>query len=252
MKKILITGAKSGIGKYLHEHLGGVGFTRENAEKILSAHERFDVIIHCAYNSSREVDSENVHSYFSDTIGLTEKLLEMPHKLFIFFSTVDVYPRKKGLHKEDEIIPLDEVKGMYAITKLISESLVRDKSKNFLILRPTGLLGEYSKKGSLMKVLTDALPAITLTKNSEINCVLYPDILGFIQRAMEKNIHGIYNIASSQNITPVNIAKRMNKKVSFGRFEYNVGAYDTSKAVGIIPAFKKTSEDAIRLFAKNL
>ena len=109
MKKILITGVTSGIGKYLHEELGGEGFTRKNAKKILSSRKRFDVIIHCAYSARRDVDSEYVYQYFSDTIGLTEKLLEMPHKLFIFFSTVDVYPRTKGLHKESEIISLDDV-----------------------------------------------------------------------------------------------------------------------------------------------
>ena len=133
MKKMLITGVTSGMGKYLHEHLGGEGLTRKNAEKIFSEHKRFDAIIHCAYNSKREVNSENLYSYVCDNIALTEKLLDLPHKMFIFFSTVDVYPRAKGLHKEDEVIRLSDVTGMYAITKLISESLVTNKGLPFMM-----------------------------------------------------------------------------------------------------------------------
>lgn len=248
MKEFLITGANSGVGKYLHENLGGTGFTRKNGTRILSSGERFDTIIHCAYNASRDIDSENLYPYISDNILLTQKLLQLPHKKFIFFSTVDVYPPAKRMHKENEILNLNEVVGMYAITKLISESLVRNRTKNFLILRPTGLLGTYSKKGSLMKILFDEKPKITLTRDSEVNCTLYTDILAFIRLAVEKNIKGIYNIGSSRNITPEEVAELMKKKISYGKFAYQVGNYDISQAAAVVPEFKKTSKDAIRLF----
>lgn len=248
MKKFLITGANSGIGKYLYENFGGIGLTRKNGADILSSGERFDSIIHCAYNSSRNIDSENLYSYVSDTILLTEKLLQLPHKKFIFFSTVDIYPRTTRVHKENEVIALNEVGGMYAVTKLICESLIKNKAKNFLILRPTGLLGTYSKKGSLMKILFDEKPKITLTRDSEINCTLYADILAFIRLAIEKNIKGIYNIGSSRNITPQEAAELAKKNISYGKFKYQVGNYDISQAATIVPEFKKTSKDAIRLF----
>ena len=248
MKKFLITGTNSGMGKYLHENLGGTGLTRKNEIRILSSGERFDNIIHCAWNSSRDINSENLYPYILDNILLTEKLLQLPHKKFIFFSTVDVYPRTKRVHKENEVIALDKVAGMYAITKLICESLIKNKAKNFLILRPTGLLGIYSKKGSLMKILSDEKPSITLTRDSEINCMLYTDILAFIRRVLEKNIKGIYNIGSSRNITLEEAAELMKKNVSYGKFKYLVGHYNTAQAAAIVPEFKKTSKDVIRLF----
>ncbi len=248
MKKILITGVKSGIGKYLHENLGGYGVTRENREMVISSSKQFDVIIHCAYNAMRDVDSENLYSYVSDNILLTERLLAIPHKKFIFFSTVDVYPRSEDTHREDEIISMQEMKGTYATTKLISKSLIRNRAKNFLIMRPTGLLGTYAKKGSLMKMISDKAPVITLTGDSQINCIMYADVLAFLQVAIKKDLKGIYNLASKGNITPKEVAVLTKKNISYGTFEYAVGKYDVSKAIRASTAFNKSSAQVIRAY----
>ena len=45
--RILVTGSQSGIGKYLHEELGGIGFTRddsnqENLEKARKSERKYE------------------------------------------------------------------------------------------------------------------------------------------------------------------------------------------------------------------
>lgn len=134
---ILISGVKSGLGRYLHENLGGVGFDKDDfaARFTKLKQERFDVIIHCAFNSARTVNSKELGEYINDNLLLTEKLLSIRHKKFIFISSVDVYPKDSLVHFEDEVIDLNKLSGIYGITKLSSEAIVTSFSSNYLILR---------------------------------------------------------------------------------------------------------------------
>ena len=127
--KVLVTGNKSGLGKYLYENFpNAMGWDRDTTEdeKEKIRKEGADVIIHCASNSSREVTSASLFLYIQDNICLAKELTAIPHKKFIFVSSVDVYPRDNEMHAEDDIIDVNAVEGIYAICKLISESIVRD------------------------------------------------------------------------------------------------------------------------------
>ena len=65
---------------------------------------------------------------------------------------------------------------------------------------------------------------------------------------MEKDLQGIYNIASSENIQLSKVAEMFKKKVIFGEYRYNVGYIDNTKAASLFPAFKKTSKEIIKEF----
>ena len=104
MAEFLIAGHRSGLGKYLYDNLGGIGFDRAiSSSEFESVRSKgVDVIIHCAFNSVREVNSKNLYSYLSDNVFLTKKLTKIPHKKFIYISSVDVYPKNNQKHSEDE------------------------------------------------------------------------------------------------------------------------------------------------------
>lgn len=250
--KILVTGNKSGLGKYLFENIGTIGLDRNNLSRELKKikKEGVDIIIHCAFNSSRDVTSESLFPYFGDNVFLTKELTLVPHKKFIFFSSVDVYPKNKAIHLEDEIINLNSAEGIYGITKLISESIIRNYCKNFLILRGSAFLGEYSRKNSLIKIIEEKNCVLTLTGDSEFNYVLYSDILDFLKTAIKKNLKGIYNLASSKNITLSEAAKIFGKKVRFGKYNYRVGKISNRKISSVSLVFKKTSQEIIKQFIK--
>lgn len=250
--RILVTGHKSGLGKYLFENFpDAIGQDRETREeeKEKIKEDEVDVIIHCAFNSSWDVTSESLFSYIQDNVFLTRELTSIPHKKFVFVSSVDVYPRGKQTHSEDEIIDVNAVEGIYAMTKLISESMVKEYGKQYLIFRSSAFLGPYSRKNSLKKVMEDENPVVTLTPESEFNYVLYSDVLKFLQEAIEKNLKGVYNIASSENMKLSDIANMFQKKVTFGAYQYMVGNIDNTKAVSVFPAFRKTSQEVIKEFA---
>lgn len=249
-KKLLITGTTSGLGRYLHENLDSISWNKDTSdkEKALIKKEGVDIIIHCAFNSSQRVTSDSLYEYIKDNVFLTKELIDIPHKRFIFISSIDVYPNDNKKHREDEIIDTNSVQGIYALTKLISESLVKNRSSNYLILRCSSLLGKYSRKNSLIKIIKEESPILTLSPNSSLNYILHADVLKFIQSAIKNNLQGTYNVASSENITIFQAAALINKKIQFGSFTYNAGKVNTKKIIKISPVFKKTSKEVITEF----
>lgn len=248
--KVLTTGTLSGLGKYIFEKFSGIPWNRNinDREKKKLKSEGVDIIIHCAFNSSHAVDSNNLYYYLHDNVLLTEELINIPHKKFIFISSVDVYPKDQKFHSEDEVIDISRILGIYAITKLMSESLIKVKCKSFLILRCTSLLGKYSRPNSLIRILKDKRPQLSLSGKSSLNYVLHSDISDFLAYALKQNLEGIYNVSSSQNITLSKIANMSKKQVKFGNYIYNVGHIDNTKISSIFPAFKKTSKETILQF----
>lgn len=243
----LTTGTSSGLGKYLHKRLGGTAFNRQT----LGRH-KAEIIIHCAFNRTRSIDTKNLYQYYSDNILLTQELTKISHKKFIYISTVDVYPQDNKKHSEGAIIDLNKATTLYGITKLIAESLVQKNCPNFLILRCATLLGKDSRKNSLIKILKEDYPSLKISAQSEFNYILHKDVLTFIKVAMEKDLQGVYNLASSENITLQQVAKKFNKKVGFGDYVYNVGDIDNNKAATLVPVFKKTSGEIISEFANSI
>ena len=208
-RKILVTGNKSGLGRYLYENLGGLGFDRDNFNRCIKEirQKGSDVIIHCAFNPAKDIDTKLLYSYLYDNVLLTRELVSLLHKKFIFISTVEVYPKKNVIHTEKEGINVSLVGDLYAFTKLMSEVIIMNNCPNYLILRPSAFLGRYSRKNSLIKILDEESCSLTLTSNSRFNYVLHSDMLNFIQFAIKDDLKGIYNIASSKNISLSEVAE---------------------------------------------
>jgi nucleoside-diphosphate-sugar epimerase len=252
MKDLLITGFKSGFGRYAYENLGGFGLGRDNQDSLLFAREKgVDTIMHCAFNNPRVLTSNSIHPYMQDNLFLTQNLLKIPHKRFIFMSSVDVYPKSEEIHIESEEIPINLVGNFYGVTKLMSESMIREMSPSSLILRCSGLLGPYMKKNNLTRLIEEENPELTLTKDSELNCILYEDLLDFILVASEKDLNGVYNTTSSSNISFSGVAKLLGKEVDFGEHFYRVGKINNQKIREISPVFSKSSEEVIKQFIKK-
>jgi len=152
---ILTTGIQSGIGRYTYENLGGMGLARNTSklewERIKKTH--FKAIIHCAFNSSKTLDPNSPYSYFDDNIFLTKELATLKYDKFIYFSTIDVYCKNSGTHSENEILDLYGPSSIYATSKLVSEAIVKQEAKNYLIIRSSTPLGTHSRKNTLMQMI---------------------------------------------------------------------------------------------------
>lgn len=250
---ILVTGSNSGLGKYCLEYFCAESFNRNTSieeVKKKASHNPYDMIIHSAFNTRQDITNANLSSYLNDTLHLTQQLLNIPHRQFIFISTVDVYPKNNETHTEEEVIALKNIDSIYGITKLICENYIQTNTNNYLILRPTALLGNYAKKNSLMRILTEPQVKLSLAENSAFNYVLHQDIANFIEIASKDNLHGIYNIASSNNINLSEVIQEFKPtgEIEFGQYSYQAGNISNHKALNYMPALKRSSLETIRLF----
>ena len=248
--RFLTTGSRSGLGRHIFETFGGAGWTRDlsKTERDEIKREGVDVIVHCAFNSRRNVDSESLYRYVADNVLLTAELASVPHKKFIFLSSVDVYPGEPGLRSESDITQPNALEGMYGVTKLMSEAIVRERCPNHLILRCVALLGKYARKNSLLRIIEDEPCVLTLSGDSRFNYVPHSDVSDFIGFAIENDVQGVYNVACSENVTLNRVAYLVGRRVTFGEHRYDVGNIDNSKSSLIFPAFKKTSEEVVAQF----
>jgi len=251
-KHILVTGINSGLGKYLFENIPGcLGFNRETKMEHVKKF-NIDTIIHCAYNKARDINNTNLYNYLYDNVLLTYELTKVPHDKFIYISTVDVYPKKGQLCKEDETIEVKDIDNIYGISKLMSEQIVINNCKNHLILRPTALLGPYIKPNALTKIMDDDMEDFTLSSGSRFNYVLHSYILKFIKLATKDNLRGIYNISSKGNLSLFEIAEIVGKDCAHcGTYPYWIGKIDNSKVTKIFPNFNKNTKDIIKQFVKE-
>lgn len=253
---VLVTGTLSGLGRSVHETLGGIGWTRQlptHEERNEIKRRGVDVIIHCAVNARRsiDVDSDNLYGYVADNVLLTEELQSIPHQKFIYISTTAVYPPQLSIFREEQVIQVDAVDGIYATTKLISEAIVRTHCPNLLILRLVAPLGRYSRKNSLIRILDDEPCTLTLAADSTFNYVLHSDVCDFIRFAIATDIQGIYNVASKGNLTLSDIAAWQSKKLNFGGYRHDIGNVDNTKIAAIFPAFRKTSREVVAQFIQE-
>ncbi|MBI5236221.1 MAG: NAD-dependent epimerase/dehydratase family protein [Deltaproteobacteria bacterium] len=250
---IVITGAKSGLGRFLYENLGGLGVTRSTVDADLAKLELAgaDVIIHCAFNRLWGGDALSMYGYVKDNVLLSSALAGVPHEKFIYLSSIEVYPKNNALHSEAESLGMGAVNGLYGAAKLMSEAIVAQASPNHVILRAAGLLGGYSRRNTVMKLMTDHEPELTLTPDSSINCVLYEDVLSFIKEAIKRDEKGIFNLASSANATVEEIAAFFGKRPRYGSWRYDAGMIDNLKARAITGGFQDTSMDALSRFASE-
>ena len=245
--KFLTSSTLSGLGRHIHQTFGGAAWNRqiEDAERKELKRQGADVIVHCAFNSSRAVDSNNLYAYVADNVALTQELVSMPHRKLVYLSSVDVYPKELSNCSEG-----DAVDSIYGVVKLMSESIVKEDCPDYLILRCVTLLGRYSRKNSLSRILEDDPRKLSLASNSQFNYVLHSDVSDLIRLAVDRGIGGVFNVASSQNIDLASVAAMLGTQVEYGAYRYDVGRIDNSKIASISPVFNKSSRDSICQYAE--
>jgi len=206
--KILITGTRSGLGEFLSKkYKNSICITRENPLTGDIISDGVDTIIHCAFNQNRNELNFVTEQSYSDNIVLTQNLLKVPHKRFVYISTCQVS------ELDSHILPNTSV---YVIMKKICEYMVQEQSKKYLILRPSGLVGDDEKRNSLHKLMNNE--DITLTEDSVNDFILFEDVYD----AIESYESGIFYLLSNKKITMKEVAEKFNKEINFGHFKYDI------------------------------
>ena len=137
--KILISGYKSGFGKYAYSKLNkSKALNRDNRDEVLKS--EYKTIIHSAFSSNRTDDINDYYDYVDSNILLTNDLVKCRHERFIYISSLAVHDKKDSLYKR---------------TKLMAESIVKNKSSNYLIVRVPAMLGTSIRPNTVTKMIKE-------------------------------------------------------------------------------------------------
>lgn len=250
MIPLLITGVESGLGRYLHECWGGLGLGRRTLNRGLreAGRQGVGVIVHCAGNPAGTVPVPDLPGYLEDNLLLTQRLTELPHRKFVYLSSAAVYAGQGRRCSEGQRLTLAAGMTPYALTKLMAEALVIRAGRRPLILRPTFMLGRYSRLGNLTRLLAGRPYRLSLAAASSYNVVLHEDVGGFILAALARRLTGVFNLAAGGNITLRRVAALCNPAARFGRVLYRVGMVSNRKARAVYPALAHTSAQNITRF----
>ena len=249
MTDFLVSGTGSGFGRHARDVFGAQSWDRDtpDGERQWIIDSGVDVVIHSAFNSSPTVDSDNAAQYVRDNLQLTADLLSVPCGLFVFLSTVDVYPRDGARHIEDEVIDLNETPGIYGMMKLMSEGMVRERKGRHLVLRCSSLLGQTMRCNTLTRLL-DGERKVGLSSSSRFNYVRHTDVSDFIDMASGSDLSGTFNVASGDDVSFLDVAAQISPNVEFGSYVYDCGLTDNSKIIEIAPAFARSSLETVTTF----
>lgn len=219
--KVLISGTNSGLGNWLSKQFPECDkYTRDTKWSDLK--DEYDLIIHCAAAVAHS-GWENVNlDLFEDNVFLTRDLVNIPHTKFIYLSSID----------EAKDSP-------YGVTKRISEIIVKDLCKNYLILRPSSLIGDGMKKNTFQKIVNGE--DIALTPDTIMNFILYEDVLD----AIKFDTGGTKVLRSNSNITIREVVEIFGKGLKYGDIHYEVEDIKTNIDTG------KTSEDNIVIYKEK-
>ena len=134
--------------------------------------------------------------------------------------------------------------------KKIAESIVRKRVENNLIIRPSAILGKGIRKNSLIKILEEEIPKLTLSEKSTFNYILQEDMLEFISKAITEDIAGEYDFTSSSNITLGDIARKYNKKFC-SEIMYQTHTPQIKDTYKVFPKLNKDSMQVIEEYMRK-
>tara|TARA_Y100000034_G_scaffold110838_1_gene143345 strand:- start:835 stop:1563 length:729 start_codon:yes stop_codon:yes gene_type:complete len=231
--EILVTGVSSGLGKTVAEQFPNcIALNRENRNETIASckNKNLKAIVHCAFNSSNKI--KDYYKYLDDNILLTNDLLNLQPEKFVYISSVDVYA--------------DD--GVYKTFKLLSESLIKEKCENNLILRSPAILGKNMRYNSLLKIIKENNLKLTLSKDSTFNYILQDDIIDFIKYAISEDITGTFDFVSSTNVSLEEVETYFNRNVAFGDFCYTTPSLSNKKLIKLFNQADKTSMEVVNKF----
>tara|TARA_B110000003_G_C16487635_1_gene472184 strand:- start:28 stop:777 length:750 start_codon:yes stop_codon:yes gene_type:complete len=221
MKKILVTGSNSGLGKFLKKKLSAVGYTR-NSKLGKIKKKKWDLIIHCAFKTVGQNSLKNLDQLINDNLTLSYNISRLKGKK-IFISSCAVYEKQNlKLRNENVDIYLNPTNSIYSKFKLFSEQFFNKKSD--LILRLGSIIGNEMRNNTVKKILYAKNPKIYLNQKSIYSFVSYDEIFNFINISQKKKLTGIYNVLRNDNLTLKEISEKLTskKKIKFGKKFFSV------------------------------
>lgn len=208
-----------------------------------------DVIIHLAQSNFYKNFPSDVQNIFDINIQSTQQLLNLGLKTnikhFIFTSSGSVYEPYINLNEYSFLNP----SSYYANSKLIGERLVRSYGDffNTSILRLFFLYGPHphNKQTLINAMIKKIINQETIIIDGKPKGMIFTptltiDIANFLEKYLQSNQNGIYNIANPKSYSLLDIIEVLSKKLGLDvEIEFN----SDKEPLNIIPNLEKMKHD---------
>jgi dTDP-4-dehydrorhamnose reductase len=173
-----------------------------------------DVIIHTGALTHVDHCENHPDESFHHTVESTKAALDLANKYnakFVFISTDYIFDGDNGPYSEDA---KENPISVYGKHKWQAEQLVRENSKDYLILRITNVYGdELRGKNFIAFLCKTALAGEERTLRLPVDQYATPvnaeDIGKYICRLIKDNKSGIYNLASDDYLSRIELAEKV-------------------------------------------
>jgi dTDP-4-dehydrorhamnose reductase len=174
----------------------------------------FDVFINANGNSKRFWAIQNVLEDFEvSTNSVYKTMFDFKFKKYIYISSVDVYPdpsSPKRTQEDPEIKVIDQ--NPYGFHKYLSEQIVKKNVSDWLILRPSIILGSNLKKGPIYDITNDKPLFVTIS--SKLQVITTDAIAKVIETLLKKSVKNeIINVGGVGALSFSKLHKFFNKKI---------------------------------------
>lgn len=188
--KLFIIGGNGVLGSDLVSSLGLLyeveSINRENYGSYIG--KTCDILINANGNSKRFWANKNILADFkSSTLSVYNTLVDFKFSKYIYVSSSDVYHDHTNptYAKENNNVNSD-ILSPYGLHKYLSECILKNFAKDYVILRSSLILGNKIVKGPIYDILNKKTLFISL--DSEIQMITTSEIANIIKMIIDKNI----------------------------------------------------------------
>ena len=177
---------------------------------------RFDVVINANGNSNKVWAKNHVLSDFAaSTTSVYQSLLDFPCKIYIYISSADVYVDHTRSKTTSEDVPIDPKSiTSYGLHKYLSERIIQNFAKNYIILRCSMILGTKLKKGPAFDVLSNS--HLFVGDKSAFQMITTEELGQIISFLLERNTkQEIFNIGGHGALTLSKISPMIKRRIIF-------------------------------------
>jgi len=254
-KTLAVIGSRGMVGSDLMQYLKPkfekvTGIDRKNYDRCRGT--KFDVVINANGNSNKVWAKNHIlEDFAASTTSVYNSLFDFPCKTYIYISSSDVYPDHTSTKTTNESKTINpENLSPYGFHKYLSEYVVRNVTKNYLILRCPMILGTKIRKGPIYDILHNS--TLFVSEKSAFQMITTGELANIIYNLIDKNINReIFNAGGKGMVDLNSVSKFIKKTITFPkdgetvRYEMNVSKLDK--------AFKlKTSREYLQDFLKQL
>lgn len=255
LKTLAVVGGRGMVGSdltyYLRSNFENVtGIDKKNYDQYKGRH--FDIVINANGNSNKIWAENNALSDFAaSTTSVYTSLLDFPCKTYVYISSADVYPNhtNKKVTNESRTIGVESLSS-YGFHKYLSECIIKNFTKNYIILRCPMILGTNLKKGPIYDILNNS--PLFISVDSAFQMIATKELAQIISFLLDRNkTREVFNVGGRGTVIFREIDKYMHKSITFPKDgKTHTYEMDISKLQRIYPL--KTSGEYLQDFIKDL